>query len=464
MSLYGHEEIPRHERACSMMPIVTSRNAAPISLVNWGHNQRSQAAAWVRPRNQAEVQSLVIAAGAEGRQLKVVGAAHSWSDIAMSPNSRAHLVSLDAMTGVIAIEAIDDEHALVDVWAGTRLHQLNQALAAEGWAMPILGSVAEQSLAGAVATGTHGSSIHHGNLSTLIESITLVDGQGHVRHLQSKDELDLARVSLGALGIFTRLRLRVCKAFNLSETLTRVPWEDARSCWRERLQAAPYLKIWWLPPSDDLLFFEYSPTSAPPTVNRLASVFDDKVTNPITLTLLLKFGALFPATVAPINRLIHKMRFGEGTHIDRSDRRFTLAMPPVHREVEYSLALEQAFDGLDAMRELVRDESIAINFIQELRFVKGDNGYLSPAQGRDSAQLGAYMAESPHRERYFRGFEDRMRALGGRPHWGKEFTGLNHHEISALWPQAREFARSAREYDPQGIFTNDFLQRVLGPR
>jgi L-gulonolactone oxidase len=432
--------------------------------VNWGRNQRSTAAGWARPENEAQVVELVHAARASGRQLKVVGGAHSWSDIAMSANASALLVSLDAMTGVIEFNQVDEEHAQIEVWAGTRLEQLNEELAQRGWAMPILGSVAVQSVAGVIATGTHGSSLQHGNLSTLVEAITLIDGHGELRRIDRGEDLDFARVSLGAIGIISRVRLRVCRAFRLEETLTRIPWEQARSVWRERAETAAYLKIWWLPPSDDLLFFEYTPTEKPTNANRLANAIDAKVVNPLVFPLFLRLGARFPALVHPINRLIHALRFGEQSVVDRSDRRFTLAMPPVHREVEYALPIDRAFDGFDALRDMVRSESMTVNFIQEIRFVKGDRSWMSAAHGGDVAQLGAYLAPCRELDAFFRGFESRMRALGGRPHWGKEFEGIGPEQVRQMWPQAAEFSARAREFDPQGVFVNAFVERVLGQR
>ena len=106
-------------------------------------------------------------------------------------------------------------------------------------------------------------------------------------------------------------------------------------------------------------------------------------------------------------------------------------------------------------------ERLAVSFPLEVRFVRGDDGWLSPAQGTDTCQLGAYATDGPHRERYFAAFWEAMAVLDARPHWGKELSPAGH-DIAARYPLPPRFLRLRDELDPDRLFDNAFLRLVLG--
>ena len=143
-----------------------------------------------------------------------------------------------------------------------------------------------------------------------------------------------------------------------------------------------------------------------------------------------------------------------------SHQALTLAMPPSHQEIEYALPRELAAESLRRTRALVERDRLRVNFIAELRFVAGDDGWMSPDYRRDSAHLGAYMASAPDLPRYFSTFEAEMLALGGRPHWGKQFSATAEH-LRAAYPEYDRFDALRRRLDPHGMFENAFLERVL---
>lgn len=433
--------------------------AKPLRLRNWARNESSSPHRCATPPDVEALRELLRDAAAEGRSVKVGGALHSWSAAAMTSGVS---VSLDRISSLREIDRTRGE-ATVD--GGMRLHEINAALDAEGLALPILGSIAQQSVAGAIATGTHGSSLHHGNLASGVTGLEILDAAGQRRWLDRDDPLlDAARVGLGALGIVTGVRLKVCPAFRLRETLTRLPFEAGLEQLEELAREASYLKIWWLPPHDELLAFRYEPTDAPSTLGRVGPWFDEKLVNPHVFRALLWAGGKVPALVPSINRVVHRLRFAPAERVGPSAAMFTLAMPPRHRECEFALPLARASEALRTMHAIVKREGLRLNFIQELRFVRGDAGWMSPAYGGDTAQLGAYMAASPELETYFGQFEAAMRELGGRPHWGKEFRSFDAHEVRRCWPKAREFTEMVHAWDPEGRFENPFLRRILGPR
>lgn len=370
------------------------------------------------------------------------------------------LVSLDAMQALIEVDA---QRGRVRVQAGIRLWQLNDALESHGLALAIVGSVVEQSIAGVISTGTHGSSTVHGNLSSLVVGIRLVTGTAEILELdEAHPLLPAARVGLGALGIITEVTLAVTPAFRLRETTETLDFDHAVAELQTIARSAEYVKIWWLPHTDKVIVFRYDRTTEPGAVAKLWRFVDTWIVNKFIFALVLLLGRVIPSLIPVCNRLVARTYLDRKPMIDRSDRMLSLAMPPRHREVEYAVPLAEAATALRANAELIARSGVRVNFITELRFVRADDAWLSPASGRDSCQIGAYMAEAQSIDRYFAQFEQAMRELGGRPHWGKEFR-VSAEQLRGMYPRFDEFCEAVAALDPDGLFRGRFLARVLSP-
>jgi FAD/FMN-containing dehydrogenase len=129
--------------------------------------------------------------------------------------------------------------------------------------------------------------------------------------------------------------------------------------------------------------------------------------------------------------------------------------------MEYAVALAKAAEALERVRALIDDQRLRVNFVMEVRFVRAEDAWMSPAYGRDSCYIGAYMAESVDLHPYFDGFEAIMQAMDGRPHWGKE-----HHvtpdQVRRMFPMAGRFQELRSQLDPSGVFDNECLRRAFG--
>ncbi|HET7506548.1 MAG TPA: D-arabinono-1,4-lactone oxidase [Kofleriaceae bacterium] len=420
-------------------------------FANWAGNVASRPAAWHAPTREAELCELVR--GAAGRTVRVVGAGHSWSPIA-APEQLA--VTLDQLAGIVRC---DD--ARVTVRGGTRLRDLNAALAAQGRALSIVGSIAAQSVAGMIATGTHGSSLAHGNLSSLVERIRLIDGRGEPHELAGGDpRLDGARVHLGALGIVTEVTLSIGPAFQLAETVETVPIGDAAAALPAIARSAEYVKLWWMPHTPLAAVFRYArtdeATSTRPDPARQRRR-DDRL-HTWFFPALLRLGRIRPL-VAPISRVVARS-FVQPRRVGPSTLMLSTPMPARHREAEAALPLDRAGEALDRIVRAIDRDRLWVNFPLEVRFIRGDRGWMSPAYGADTCQIGAYCQGSSS-DAYFAAFWREMRALGARPHWGKEHDHTAD-EVRAAWPLAGRFAELRDQLDPDRVFASAYLTRVLG--
>ncbi|MCB9682830.1 MAG: FAD-binding protein [Alphaproteobacteria bacterium] len=422
---------------------------------NWARTVRTSPRRWERPGSEDEVVALVRRARAAGERLKVSGARHSWSPLAAGDDVQVELHDLDRFV------AVDRDACRVTVQAGCTLATLVDVLATHDLALPVLGSITAQTVAGAIATGTHGSTLRHGNLGTLVTAARLVDGTGEVVVLEEGDpRLPAVRVHLGALGLLTEVTLAVVPAFRLEERRFRLPFDDAAAQAEAMARDHAFVKLWWLPPSDDALVFAYDLTDAPGERSALAWTIDGLV-NRTVFPAVLALGGRVPPLIPTITRTIDRIHLVPGTRRGRSDHLLTLVMPPRHRETELAVEVGRTAEAMHAARDCIGRQRAPLDFIQEVRFVRGDDSWMSPASGRDTCQLGMYGARSPAVDAAFTAFQGWGRTVGARPHWGKETT-LAAHEVDALYPDAPAFRALAEAFDPDGLFRTPALDAILG--
>ena len=426
----------------------------PERFENWSRTVAGSPSARCAPATQDEVAALVRDAAAAGRPVKAVGAGHAFSDAAATDGV---LVSLDAMTGLIGAS-----EGTVTVRAGTRLWQLNRLLAERGLALPILGSIAQQSIAGAVGTGTHGSSLVHGNLGTLVRAATLVDGRGNTVQFGTDDpRLDAVRVHLGALGILTEVTLTVEPAFGLVQTIDTVPLPAVARRIDAIARSAEYVKLWWVPHTEYALVFRYERCA--PIMSRISAAraerwVDTRIVHRLLLPWMFSRNERRPESVPRWNRLAARTLV-KGRRHGPSTLMFATPDPARHDETEAAVPMAAAGEAFDRLVRCIDEAAVRVNFIAELRFVRGDAGWLSPASGGDTAHLGAYTALTAHRDRYFRAFWDVLAPLRPRPHWGKWFDTV---DIDGRYPDAGRFRALRDELDPDRTFANAFTSRVFG--
>lgn len=430
---------------------------APREWTNWSKVHSARPTAWESPRSVAEVADLLGRAARAGQRVRPMGGRHSWSDIAQ-PEHVA--LDLDQMRQVLGIDA---GARTVRAQAGIRLFELTDALDRVGLAIPILGSISQQSIAGATSTGTHGSSLVHGNLSSLLEEIVIVTPRGESLRIGRGDpRMAAARVGLGALGVVVEVVLRVAPAFTLIGEVEVMPIREAARHLTEIAGSSEFVKVWWLPGARGAHVFRYLRTPRTPVDVSRTRAFDEHVVNRWLFPTALAAGVRWPSITPRLNHFVARSYLERPAVPVKSHHAFNVAMPPIHRETEYAFGLDDAPGAIDALADLVEREKLAVNFPVEVRFVREDAAWMSPAFGRPTVQIGAYMTEGPDRARFFHAFEHIAHARDARPHWGKEMD-VDAAYVARVFPQARAFRALARELDPRGTMRNAFLDRVLGP-
>lgn len=426
---------------------------------NWDHTLTCQPRRYLQPASEAEVCDIVRTVSRAHGTLRVVGAGHSWSPLVLTDDI---LLNLDRLNQLVRV---DQDQMRVTAGAGIRLKELNELLPRYGLALANLGSIAEQSIAGAISTGTHGTGLRLGNLATQIIALNLVTRGGDLIHVSMDSEpglMSAACVSLGALGVITQVTIQCVPAHHIrlraepqrfEEVLERI---DRLNAENERV------RLYWFTGTDIFYVTTLNPTDVPETPPRpLADWFNNVALRQYLMSFLLHGGNRAPAFADDINRFQAKVGFKREEWVARSDRALTIAMPPLHQEMEYAIPVEKTVEALRLTRRLVETRHIRANVPLEVRFVAADQNMLSPAYGRDTCYLGAYTYGEHSAQTYFAEFEAAMKKLNGRPHWGKHLT-LTAAEAREIYARFDEFNAIRRELDPSGVFANEMIRGLFG--
>jgi L-gulono-1,4-lactone dehydrogenase len=418
--------------------------------VNWSRTQRCEPAAIERPGSRAELSAVLERAAGP---VRVAGAGHSFTGGVLTEGT---LLSLDRMARVL-----DADGPLVRVEAGMSLNRLSRELHLRGLALPNLGDIDVQSVAGALATGTHGTGARLPNLSAQVERLELVLGDGSERELTAADGdlLRAARVGLGALGVVAAVTLRCVPAFRLRGIDAPEPLEDVLASLDERADAADHFEFWTFPHSPLALTRTNTRTEAPrhaPGRNR--EWLEDVLVDNHVFGVFNRAARRFPRAIPLLNRTAARAA-SRRERVDWSFRIF--ASPRLVRffEMEYSIPRERAAEAVRGAREIL--ERYPVSFPIELRFVAADDALLSPAHGRDSAYVAVHLFEGMAWAAPFREVEALMSGFGGRPHWGK-WSFLGAEELAPRYPEWEAFQAARSELDPDGRFANEWVRRVLG--
>jgi L-gulonolactone oxidase len=422
---------------------------------NWSREQRCVPAVRLGPRDVAEVQAAVRAAADAGRTVRVAGAGHSFTPLVPTDGT---LLDLGALNRV---EHVDAARGHVRAGAGIRLGALSAALAPHGLALENLGDVDVQTLAGALATGTHGTGAGLPALHANVVALELVDGTGAVRELTGADELRAARVSLGALGVVTAVTLRCVPAFTLRGVDARAPLDDVLDDLAARTAAARHFELYVFPHARHAITRTNTVEDGPPRPPSAARRWlEDVAVANGAFAATCRVARARPALVPRVNRFVSALAGAGRVRVDRSDRIF--ASPRHVRFTEMELGVPRA--AAPALLRAVKAEAErhAVPFPIELRFVAGDDAHLSPAAGRDTAFVAVHQVRGLPWEPYFRAVHALAEEHGARPHWGKRHL----HDAASLaprYPGWAAFAAVRAELDPAGTFTNAHVARVLGP-
>ncbi len=385
---------------------------------NWSGLVRAAPSRIEHATDEAKVQNIVREAAGRGESVRVVGEAHSHSALVAHDGV---LLDVDALAGVVGVDATQ---RVATIRAGTRLHALGRPLRDAGVALLNQGDIDRQSLAGALATGTHGTGPTLRNLSAGIEGLRIVLADGSVVECDAEHEPDLfgaARVSLGAFGVVTEVRLRVREAYRLKERMWAEDVDTVLDQIDELVHATRHFEFFWQPHKPRVACKALAETDEP---------------------------AEYPLAA-------------EGARLAWSDEVLANQRDDKHTEMEYSVPAEHGVACFRALREKIEADFPDLAWPVEFRTLAADDLWLSTAYERPTVTLSVHQGAGLPYEDVFDACEAIFVEFEGRPHWGKAH-GLRGEALAAVHPRWADWWRVRDAFDPEGRFLNDHLRALRG--
>lgn len=437
------------------------------SWQNWAGNVLATPSERRAPTTVAEVSDVVSAAAERGDRVKCVGAGHSFTPAAATDGV---LVSLDDLTGIESIVPTRDAAGRVDgadvtVWAGTRLHRLGPLLWDLGLAQQNLGDFAEQSLAGAVSTGTHGTGCGAPGLPATVVGLQLVTADGSVLSCSPTSHpevFEAARLGIGALGIITKMTIRCVPAFALRAE--ERPWtlSAALRDLEGFARSADHAEFFWFPHTDAITVKRNTrlpgDTELSP-VGRVRELVSDEFLSNEAFDALCRAATRRPTLTPRLNRVASRALSARG-FTDRSYRVFASPRRVRFREMEYAVPLGAASGVLRDLRDTIDRSGVVTPFPVEVRFAAADDVWMSTAHHREVCYIAVHQYHRMDHTELFRLAESIFLASGGRPHWGKMHTRTAA-DLSTMVERFDDFVSVRDRLDPDRLFGNEYTERVL---
>ena len=451
----------------------------------WAHTYHSHPELYIQPHTTDELRKVIKLARRCRRRIALAGCGHSPSDLTCTSS---WLVNLDHFEDILDI---DHDKNVVVMQAGIRLHDLGVRLKAHGLAMPNLGSIDHQSIAGAIGTATHGSSTRHGILSQSVLALKIMLANGQTVSCSAEQNIDLFRaalVSLGALGIIVEVTFQAVPAFDIEWSQSLHPLDDIISDWEKDLwREKEFTRVWWLPYMKRCIKWRADKTKKArhsPDSNWWSGKIGFH-----TYHVLLYCAQWVPAILPLLERFVIDVQYGfkDGTGSTAVEEgRTGLLMNCLYSQFvnEWAIPLEKGPEAIarlscwlngneEASRIPFSSKGLYVHAPIEVRVTDSSNTlprpYLDntmpdgPTLYLNATLYRPYNCDPPCRDRYYEAFEWLMKEYGGRPHWAKNFSTVTKKDFHTMYPEMSDWVRIRNEVDPEGMFVGDWHRRYILP-
>ena len=408
------------------------------------------------PKDEQEIVTIVQDAIHNHQKVRVIGSGHSFTPLSQTED---YLISLDHYRGIISV---DQARKQVTVRAGTKLCELCIQLKEHGLALENMGDINVQSIAGAISTGTHGTGLEFGNLSTQLAGLRMINGLGEIIMCSPSENPELfkaAQVSMGLMGIITELTIQCVDAFNLKLEVDKLSLESVMQNYSGYNRSHRHFEFYWFPNTKWVMVKKLSLSPDRPKPNR----FRDYVHDIILENKLFKFTCDLSCLLPGMTRTISQIAANTISHFEKTDESFKVFSTERRvrfNEMEYNIPLENYEDTVLEMITWINRNNSRILFPIENRFVKGDDIFLSPAYRRNSAYIAIHTYHKKDFSQYFEALESIFRNNSGRPHWGK-IHHLTFAELSEIYPAWSTFMKIRVQQDPHCIFVTPYFGKLL---
>jgi xylitol oxidase len=428
-------------------PLVSSLQslAQNKKLKNWSGNLEYSTDKVFYPTSVEQVQKIVK----EHEKFKGLGTRHCFNRIA---DSKDNLIAMTEMNKVVSL---DEKAHTVTVEGGIKYGVLAPYLDEKGYALHNLASLPHISIAGSIATATHGSGVGNGNLATAVTGLEFVTPDGTVVHLtKDKDGENFlaAVVGLGAFGLVTKVTLHVEPSYMMRQNVyVKLPLEQLKQNFDKIVSAAYSVSLFtdWQSDSINEVWIKSRD-------NRSANKTEGEF-----------FGAkaatqnLHPIAELSAENCTEQMGVA-GKWYERLPH-FKMGFTPssgVELQSEFFIPQQHAVEAIQAIQRMGKQIGPHL-FISEIRTIAADQLWMSPCRNQASVALHfTWKQEWDAVKQLLPIIEKELEPFNARPHWGKLFT-MSPKVLASRYEKLNDFKKMVKTYDPKGRMQNDFLQTNL---
>ena len=412
-----------------------------------------------RPSNEDELRRVVETAVDQRRRIRPIGSLHSMSAV---PVAEDVCVVLDRYRSLVGVDG-----DRVTVQAGMRLSELNDVLAEHGLALPVLGSVTEQTISGAVSTGTHGGSKHQQSVTACVEAVRLITGSGDLLELDSTDDGFYGAVqSLGLCGILSTLTLRCVPAFSLRSSYRVAPLEEVLRDFDQLQQSNDFLDLFWHPILDQVEVWSVNRTDESVPVNRELQSVRLGSSNPVKKRFSeWGFRYLHHSHRPRVHRKVVAGRIGNWYTVREGRSDYVLAYVPWDGSTtfpmenhESAIAVADTAACADRLKTFFQSTQRFPVMGVRFRCQQSDRHWLSGAYERETCWIETF--HSIPGDDFRRQLHELLMPFSYRPHWGKNLWADADY-LAAQYPRWAEFEQLRRTCDPHDLFLNPELSARL---
>ena len=386
---------------------------------NWSGKLSARPKSVVQVGSVEAIRSELLAARDGGWTVRTSGTAHS--HYPLLPTSGV-ILDTRPLAGLVAV---DNDAMTATFRAGTKIHACGRPLLDHGMGLLNQGDIDQQSIGGAIATGTHGTGVELGSFSSAVTQLSILLVDGSVVTCDQETEADLfeaARLSLGAIGVVLEVTLRVREAYRLEERQWFEPLESVMDRIEELTSATRHFEYFWWPGQDR-------------AVCKSIDLTDEPCRYPLG---------------------------DEGQRLAWSFEVLPNQRVNPHTEMEYSIPAEHGPACVVEIRELLERKFPDVAWPIEYRTVAPDDVWLSPARKRPTVTISIHEDVVRDETAYYQSAEKIFRSYGGRPHWGKVHY-LNPDELSGEYERWVDWWNIRNELDPTGTLLNEDLKKLRSP-
>lgn len=422
---------------------------------NWAGNENARQLNLFEPRKVEDLSEIIRLTIQEQQTVRTVGAGHSFSPVV---NPESNLLTLHHMRG---LKSVDVEKKQATFWAGTYLFEVGPVLANYGLALENMGDIAEQSIAGAISTGTHGTGVELTSISNQVVGWGFVDGLGNYHYIErNEDQITQAlHISLGLFGVVVEVTFQALPLYALSYASNHISIEETLLNAQTIIAENRHAEWFYFPGQQKMQLKTMNKIDHPMMQTSVFQKWSDDFMENNVLQLVSTCCKLVPKSTKLFSKLS-----ANGVPVGKKEEYCYDIFPSPRKvkfvEMEYAIPLEYFEEALEEIHFVLKSNPFQVHFPIEIRVAKGETGFLSPTQGQDSVFFAFHMYKGMKYENYFKWAHQLMEKYGARPHLGK-MNQLTTADLYEKYAGITSFLDLREVYDPHGVFLTSYYNNLF---